>query len=48
MKTRKMPQVAAPVVRLAKGSAPVAADAAISASNYGGDASGGVGASHIF
>jgi hypothetical protein len=44
MKTRKMPKVTAPVERLSKVSASVNADA-ISASNYGGDASGGVAAS---
>jgi hypothetical protein len=44
MKTRKMPKLAAPVERVSKVSASVNADT-ISASNYGGDASGGVAAS---
>jgi hypothetical protein len=44
MKTRKMPKLTAPVDRTSKVSASVNADA-ISASNYGGDASGGVAAS---
>jgi hypothetical protein len=44
MKTRKMPKLTAPVERISKVSASVNADA-ISASNYGGDASGGVAAS---